>query len=87
MGTLLSFFLIASFVLAGILLALSPGQPQPFLDDNGMLLEAAPPTMTVPLPTSYDVLRDKYMHMLGIGTTHRDEIGRHRNIPAFLAIS
>lgn len=32
-------------------------------------LEAAPPTMTVPLPTSYNALRDEYMHKLGIGTT------------------
>ena len=33
-------------------------------------LEAAPPTMTVPLPSAYDALRDGYMHELGIGTTH-----------------
>jgi pimeloyl-ACP methyl ester carboxylesterase len=32
-------------------------------------LEAAPPTMTVPLPAAYDALRDPYMHELGIGTT------------------
>ncbi len=32
-------------------------------------LEAAPPTMTVPLPAAYDALRDEYMHTLGIGTT------------------
>jgi pimeloyl-ACP methyl ester carboxylesterase len=32
-------------------------------------LEAAPPTMTVPLPASYDLLRDEAMHTLGIGTT------------------
>lgn len=32
-------------------------------------LEAAPPTMTVPLPATYDALRDAYMHGLGIGTT------------------
>jgi pimeloyl-ACP methyl ester carboxylesterase len=32
-------------------------------------LEAAPPTMTVPLPAAYDVLRDEYMHGIGIGTT------------------
>lgn len=32
-------------------------------------LEAAPPTMTVPLPPAYDALRDDYMHGLGIGTT------------------
>jgi pimeloyl-ACP methyl ester carboxylesterase len=33
-------------------------------------LEAAPPTMTVPLPKAYDALRDEYMHGIGIGTTH-----------------
>lgn len=33
-------------------------------------LEAAPPTLTVPLPTAYDALRDEYMHGAGIGTTH-----------------
>ena len=33
-------------------------------------LQAAPPTMTVPLPTAYDALRDPYMHDLGVGTTH-----------------
>jgi pimeloyl-ACP methyl ester carboxylesterase len=32
-------------------------------------LEAAPPTMTVPLPPAYDALRDGYMHNIGIGTT------------------
>jgi pimeloyl-ACP methyl ester carboxylesterase len=32
-------------------------------------LEAAPPTMTAPLPAAYDALRDEYMHNLGIGTT------------------
>ncbi len=32
-------------------------------------LEAAPPTMTVPLPGNYDALRDAYMHGAGIGTT------------------
>lgn len=32
-------------------------------------LEAALPTMTVPLPPAYDALRDDYMHGLGIGTT------------------
>lgn len=32
-------------------------------------LEAAPPTMTVPLPANYEVLRDAYMHGAGIGTT------------------
>jgi pimeloyl-ACP methyl ester carboxylesterase len=33
-------------------------------------LEAAPLSMTVPLPASYMRLRDKAMHELGIGTTH-----------------
>jgi len=33
-------------------------------------LEAAPPTMPVPLPAAYDSLRDEYMHGAGIGTTH-----------------
>lgn len=33
-------------------------------------LEAAPPTMTVPLPAEYEALRDEYMHGAGIGTTH-----------------
>jgi pimeloyl-ACP methyl ester carboxylesterase len=33
-------------------------------------LEAAPPTLTIPLPTAYDSLRDTYMHSAGIGTTH-----------------
>jgi pimeloyl-ACP methyl ester carboxylesterase len=33
-------------------------------------LEAAPPTLTVPLPAAYDALRDEYMHGAGIGTTH-----------------
>jgi len=33
-------------------------------------LEEAPVTMTVPLPASYDALRDDAMHTLGIGTTH-----------------
>ncbi len=33
-------------------------------------LEAAPPTMTAPLPAAYDALRDEAMHRLGIGTTH-----------------
>ncbi len=32
-------------------------------------LEAAPPTMTVPLPASYMSIRDKAMHGLGVGTT------------------
>ncbi len=31
-------------------------------------LEAAPPTLTVPLPSAYDALRDAYMHGAGIGT-------------------
>jgi pimeloyl-ACP methyl ester carboxylesterase len=33
-------------------------------------LEKAPPTMKIPLPDSYMLLRDKAMHCLGIGTTH-----------------
>jgi len=33
-------------------------------------LEAAPPTLTVPLPANYMALRDPYMHSAGIGTTH-----------------
>ncbi|MBI5953292.1 MAG: alpha/beta hydrolase [Chloroflexi bacterium] len=39
--------------------------------DSNMVekLEAAPPTMTVPLPANYDALRDAYMHGAGIGTT------------------
>ena len=32
-------------------------------------LEAAPPTLTVPLPDKYEALRDAYMHGAGIGTT------------------
>jgi pimeloyl-ACP methyl ester carboxylesterase len=32
-------------------------------------LEAAPPSLTVPLPAAYEALRDEYMHSLGIGTT------------------
>ena len=32
-------------------------------------LEAAPPTLTVPLPVAYDSIRDEYMHGAGIGTT------------------
>jgi len=32
-------------------------------------LEAAPPTMTAPLPAPYTRLRDKAMHELGVGTT------------------
>jgi pimeloyl-ACP methyl ester carboxylesterase len=40
--------------------------------NTGMVqrLEAAPPTMTVPLPAAYISLRDEYMHGAGIGTTH-----------------
>lgn len=34
-------------------------------------MEAAPPTMTVPLPAVYEKLRDTYMHGAGIGTTHQ----------------
>ncbi len=42
--------------------------------ENGNLsmvrrLEAAPPTLTVPLPAAYDLMRDDYMHGAGIGTT------------------
>ena len=33
-------------------------------------LEAAPPTLTVPLSAAYTALRDEYMHGAGIGTTH-----------------
>jgi pimeloyl-ACP methyl ester carboxylesterase len=33
-------------------------------------LEAAPPTMTVPLPAAYMKVRDSAMHSLGVGTTH-----------------
>jgi pimeloyl-ACP methyl ester carboxylesterase len=33
-------------------------------------LEAAPPSMAVPLPADYEALRDEYMHGAGIGTTH-----------------
>ncbi len=32
-------------------------------------LEAAPPTMTMPLPPAYDRMRDDAMHGVGIGTT------------------
>jgi len=32
-------------------------------------LQAAPPTMTAPLPAGYMKLRDKAMHELGVGTT------------------
>lgn len=34
-------------------------------------LQAAPPTLTAPLPDSYLALRDQYMHETGIGTTHQ----------------
>ncbi len=39
--------------------------------DTKMLkkLQAAPPTLTVPLPKAYEALRDAYMHGAGIGTT------------------
>jgi hypothetical protein len=33
------------------------------------LLQANPITLTGPLPTAYDAVRDDYMHRLGIGTT------------------
>lgn len=33
-------------------------------------LQAAPPTLTVPLPADYEAFRDEYMHEAGIGTTH-----------------
>lgn len=33
-------------------------------------LEAAPPTLTAPLPDAYMALRDEAMHTLGVGTTH-----------------
>ncbi len=33
-------------------------------------LEAAPVTEHGPLPAAYDAIRDKAMHMLGVGTTH-----------------
>lgn len=33
-------------------------------------LEAAPPTMSVPLPAAYMKVRDSAMHALGVGTTH-----------------
>ena len=33
-------------------------------------LEAAPPTMTIPLPAAYMAIRDEYMHGAGIGTMH-----------------
>jgi pimeloyl-ACP methyl ester carboxylesterase len=34
-------------------------------------LEAAPVTMSVPLPNAYMKLRDRAMHGLGVGTTHK----------------
>jgi pimeloyl-ACP methyl ester carboxylesterase len=45
-----------------------------YYEENGntnMLqkLEAAPPTLTVPLPAAYEKLRDAYMHGAGVGTT------------------
>jgi len=45
-----------------------------FYRENGNMsmlrkLEAAPPTLTVPLPSTYEALRDAYMHTAGIGTT------------------
>ena len=41
------------------------------LGDAGMVrrLEAAPVTMSVPLPSAYMKIRDKAMHRLGVGTT------------------
>lgn len=33
-------------------------------------LEAAPPTLSVPLPAAYMKVRDSAMHDLGVGTTH-----------------
>jgi len=33
-------------------------------------LEAAPVDVDAPLPVAYDAIRDKAMHMLGVGTTH-----------------
>jgi pimeloyl-ACP methyl ester carboxylesterase len=33
-------------------------------------LASAPPTLSVPLPTSYMKVRDSAMHSLGVGTTH-----------------
>ena len=38
--------------------------------DMARKLEAAPVTMSVPLPASYVLVRDDAMHSLGIGTTH-----------------
>lgn len=42
------------------------------IDDAVMVrrLEAAAPTMSVPLPPSYMAIRDQAMHRLGVGTTH-----------------
>ena len=34
------------------------------------LLEATPPTLSVPLPPAYMKVRDRAMHSLGVGTTH-----------------
>lgn len=49
-------------------------------------LEAAPPTMTMPLPTAYDRIRDDAMHGIGIGTT-RDmkTVGRGVFIPSWFS--
>ena len=45
-----------------------------FYKENGNVdmvrrLEAAHPSLTVPLPVAYDSMRDEYMHGAGIGTT------------------
>ncbi len=45
-----------------------------YYEENGNMnmvrkLQAAPPTLMVPLPAAYDTLRDAYMHGAGIGTT------------------
>ena len=42
------------------------------LGDTDMVhkLEAAPVTMSVPLPADYDKVRDQAMHQVGVGTTH-----------------
>lgn len=41
------------------------------IGNSGMAgkLQAAPPGSTIPLPASYEALRDSYMHGAGIGTT------------------
>ena len=43
------------------------------LGDKSMVsrLESSPPAMSVPLPRSYMLIRDKAMHGLGVGTTRR----------------